>query len=239
MSAHKFLQNRWTNRVAAGFRKYRMLQLDCLASQSVRVLDPPGIYLPFTSSALNFHSLATVLNDININGRGHLVEFGSGVSTIYIARNAKRRKRDFRLTSVESDEAWIAILRDVLEEEDCQSCVQFVYAPLSPCASALSGLNWYNEPTVRDALKSAPPIDSVLVDGPMAHERKNSLSRYPAIPVIQEYLAKNNVVFLDDVHRQGEFHISMRWARNHGFTFSKVNPQFSMAFNGKGFNPIA
>ena len=46
----------------------------------------PGPYLPWGSGALRPAGLATVCNDVVLNVRRRVVELGSGVSTVMLAR---------------------------------------------------------------------------------------------------------------------------------------------------------
>lgn len=42
-------------------------------------------YLPHSKSSLNYSSINSLLNDVVINNRKNIIEFGGGLSTIYLA----------------------------------------------------------------------------------------------------------------------------------------------------------
>jgi predicted O-methyltransferase YrrM len=186
----------------------------------------PGPYLPWDSGAIRPAGLATVCNDIVLNGRRRVVELGSGVSTVMLARLFhQRRPRDgFRLVAVEHDAGWAGWVIEQLEREGIGSGVSVVLAPLVPHPRAEPGLSWYDEPTLTKGLRTAlqgDPIDLLLVDGPPAHASGMGLARYPALPVLLHQLAPGATVVLDDAERAGEQEVLRRWEDETGLVFDR------------------
>jgi hypothetical protein len=70
-------------RMQAGSR-YR--DNDLLAMSLMHNLIHSGKYLPFTQFSLSPYALATVMNDVVVNRRQRILEFGTGISTILTAR---------------------------------------------------------------------------------------------------------------------------------------------------------
>lgn len=153
-------------------------------------------------------ALCCVLNEIIVHQRKRLVEFGAGISTIYIAHVL--RDTGGRITSFEHDERWRDLVERYLAKYQLQDVVNLVHAPLAPCADALGGCQWYDRRIVLSHLKDVT-VDGVIVDGPPASSAGLELSRYPALPVLRESLAESFFVFLDDIGRQGEREIFDRW----------------------------
>ena len=226
-------------RIKSFTRKQRQLLKDIHARQVLADLVGEPNYFPATGSSLNSHSLATVINDLIINDRKCMIEFGAGISTLYVARLIRQKSLNLQLISVDDNSKWLEIMKSHLAEESLSDLVQFVHAPLAKSTHSLDSLLWYDEVAIEDVIGSTSKFDVVLVDGPMAWQKKTELARYPAIPFMNGRLSDRCVVFLDDSYRKGEQQVLKRWAQEFKLAFVNVNPVFSMANRGKSFNPVA
>ena len=171
--------------------------------------------------------LVAVCNDVIVNGRRRVVELGSGVSTVLLARLLTRRHPagGWRLAAVEHDASWAQRVSDQLDRENIGRHVSVVYAPLVAHPLAASGLLWYDEAAVTaglDAMLRGDLIDLLVVDGPPAYAPGHGLARYPALPVLQDRLAPAATVVLDDSDRPGEQEVVRRWERNTGLSFQRL-----------------
>ena len=54
-------------------------------------------------------------------------------------------------------------------------------------------------------------IDLLVVDGPANPPEVGGWARYPALPVLDPLLAAGAIVFVDDVHRDGERRMVAAW----------------------------
>jgi predicted O-methyltransferase YrrM len=179
----------------------------------LRPLLDAGGYLPWTEGALRPAALAAVCNEIVLAGHREVVELGSGVSTVVLAR--LMRERGASLTTVEHQPDWARFVRSQLEREGLADVARVVEAPLERHPLALEETPWYAAP----ALAELPAeIDLLLVDGPPGYGEGMERSRYPALPALQERMAAEAVVFLDDATRPAEREILERW-RNDGWEF--------------------
>ena len=197
-----------------------------------------GKYIPTSDSSLNAHSIATILNDILINQRASILELGSGISTLYIARLIKSKAIKAKVLSVDSNAAWLSILEEQLTSEGLRELVSLVHAPLTGKAEDTL-LPWYCQSSLSEALKKVPPLDLVLVDGPIACDKKRMLARLPAFGFLTPHLASRFAFYLDDTHRDGEKKCMEQWQRKYHVRFQKINPVCSACWNGDRFNPIA
>ncbi len=197
-----------------------------------------GQYFPTTASSINLHSVATIINDVIINRRQSIVEFGAGLSTLCLARVVRDLKLSTSIVSVDDNEAWLSLMKQHLQAEGLEDFVTFVFAPLTDCKEAKEGLKWYDQQPVITAVKSKSAVDVVIVDGPMAYDKARSLSRYPAALIVKPYLANNYSIFLDDLHRDGEKLIAKSWEKELNAKIKKVNSQFWMLSKGDSFNPV-
>jgi predicted O-methyltransferase YrrM len=189
---------------------------DARAAVELSRIDLP--YIPWPASALSPCALRSVLNEVEINERRTVVEFGSGVSTLYISKTLARVGG--KMISVDDNSEWQRIVRTWVEVAGTGPQVTFVHAPLKPCALSLNGLEWYDQSILNDALANLS-IDLALVDGPTAYEGGKGLARYPALPFIAGLLSEDCAIFLDDICRSGEQSILKKWSKDFGIAFEK------------------
>jgi predicted O-methyltransferase YrrM len=186
----------------------------------------PGPYLPWGSGAMRPAGLVTVCNDIVLNGRRRVLELGSGISTVLLARLLCQRSPlgGFRIAAVEHDARWAQWVTEQLDREGTGSDVVVVHAPLGPHPRAQRGLCWYDDAALTGGVRTAlggDPIDLLLVDGPPAYAAGQGLARYPALPVLCDWLAPGATVVLDDAERPGEQEVLRRWERESGLEFDR------------------
>jgi len=181
-------------------------EADREALEVLRPLLDAGGYLPWTEGALRPAALAAVCNEIALAGRTEVVELGSGVSTVVLARLL--RERGGRLTTVEHQPDWARFVRSQLKREGLTTVARLVEAPLEPHPLALDDAPWYAERALADLPNE---VDLLLIDGPPGYSEGMERSRYPALPALAERLAPDSFVLLDDATRPGERDIVERW----------------------------
>jgi len=173
------------------------------------LLDAAGAagYLPWTDGAIRPAALVRIANEIVFADRREVVELGSGISTVVLARLLSARGG--RITSLEHDPDWAGVVGGQLSREGLTGVATLIEAPLEPSALSLSGAPWYAE----SAVGALPPagIDLLLVDGPPGYGEGMSHSRYPALPALADRLAPGCLVILDDADREPEREIVRRW----------------------------
>lgn len=158
--------------------------------------------------ALSPAGLELVLAEV-ASGHDRVVECGSGVSTILIARLLRERRAGI-LCSLEHDPEHAALIRGRLAHEGLEQEARVVEAALGPDPVAEPGCGWYD----RAALASLPRrgVNLLLVDGPPASPGAAcDRSRYPALPLLADRLATGASVILDDAQRPGEAWVLERW----------------------------
>ncbi|MER8758333.1 class I SAM-dependent methyltransferase [Mesorhizobium sp. M0976] len=202
------------NRIATKWNRFAQRSNDTRAAVELSRLNLP--YLPWSDASLLPSALQVVLNEIEINSRMTVVEFGSGVSTIYIAQILSGLGG--RIVSFESDLEWATFVHNRLAGLNLSEFVSVIHAPLRSCTLSKNGLQWYDQAIVTTAVQDLS-VDCVVVDGPPAYKAGYELARYPALPALQARLAQDYVVFLDDIHRLGEQEILRLWAERFGIKF--------------------
>lgn len=134
----------------------------------------------------------------------HVVELGSGLSTLIIAAELKRSGRG-RLTSIEHDPEYAAITRRNISLHDLEEYVEIRLAPLVTNEKWSPKVPWYDVSTLSD-LQS---VDLLIIDGPP--KPVHPLVRFPALPFFMKRFSPNWVALLDDARRNGEQEILRQW----------------------------
>jgi hypothetical protein len=215
-------------RMQAGSR-YR--DNDLLAMSLMHNLIHSGKYLPFTQFSLSPYALATVMNDVVVNRRQNILEFGAGISTILTARLIRKNGLTASITSVEHDADWLKVVKDSLAEEGLLEYVTFVEAPLAQKFCFGHSLPWYDTDILDASLKGK--YDLVLVDGPPT---LNKLNRYPALPYLHKRLSDRFSFYLDDAGRDGEQGVLRRWESEYGISFKVFEHTIAQGSKGALFN---
>jgi Methyltransferase domain len=175
-----------------------------------------GPPLPWSEWAMRPSAIALLVDEIRL-GRRAVVELGSGVSTIVLARAA--RELEAHLVSIEHDREWAARIRAVLGRERL-SAAEVIHVPIAPLDTRIVGeplsapgfrapQDWYEAVALRDACPRE--IELLVVDGPPAADSPDVLTRSPAVPALGDRLADGCTVALDDVFRRGERRIAELW----------------------------
>ena len=193
--------------------------------------------LPWTSSAPRPGLVCCLINDIRINRRRTIVEFGSGVSSLVIAGALDPGAQ--RLISFEHNEDWASYVSEQLGRLNLADRCQVVHAPLQPCELSVDTSPWYDIGVVRNSLKSLE-VDVVICDGPPAYSRDIRMARYPAMPALQSMLAKSYSVYLDDIDRSSEREIAKLWSNllQIPFSYQLLRGSFAVGVKGAHYNSL-
>lgn len=181
-------------------------------------------FIPFTSWSLSPTVILHILNDISINERRNIIEFGSGVSTLYIAKLIKTLKLDAKFYSVESNEEWYLKMKQELAVYNLGDIVTLIYAPLKDVDNEFRLHDqklWYDTEIILSAIDGKKYMDLIIVDGPFG--AITPYVRYSAIPFLQNRLSNNFAIFLDDTNREQEHQIAMLWSKLLNLKSEKFN----------------
>ena len=180
----------------------------------------PGPYLPWSSGSMRPAGLVEVCNDVVLHDRRSIVELGSGVSTVMLARLLAQLggSTTRRLVAVEHDARWRRWVLGQLAAEGAGADVVVVEAPLTSRPGAADPA-WYDEAAVNAATDA---IDLLVVDGPPAFEDGRGLARHRALVVLRDRLVPGATVVLDDIERAGEQEVLRRWEDEFDVAFRRV-----------------
>lgn len=185
---------------------------------------------------MSTYGLTFLMNEIVLNKRTSILEFGSGLSTILMANVIKKFSLQAKIISIEAEEEWVHRIRAKIVDMELSSIVTIVFAPLKNETTLGRNNKWYNIQEHLAVLRESAPYDMVLIDGPPAYHEDIALSRYTAIPFIKSLLANEFAIFLDDANRHGEKIIMEAWKRNFNFDFRTYGHRISLCRKGPFIN---
>ena len=195
-------------------------------------------YFATTTSSLRFHTLAVILNDIIINQRKSIIEFGSGVSTLAISNLIKKNNLKCSFVSIEDNKEWFDLISSFLSRNDLQKNVKIIYAPLESSDLALEDNLWYSMQALNNGISKESKISLAIIDGPAAWKPKIRLSRYPAIPYLINFLTEEYSIYLDDTNRKGEKEVFSLWHQKYNLKFEQINDTSAVCIKGNKLNTI-
>ena len=194
-------------------------------------------YIPFFGMSLSPTALVYILNEIVINNRKNIIEFGSGISTIYMAKLSKVNNLNLNIYSIDENSNWIRKVYNILVKENLDDVVTFIYSPLK---FYNENIKWYDSFVLDNYLKNNYICDMVLIDAPKANEKGDEEIRYWALPYMFDKLNDDYVIFLDDANREGEKNIIKKWQDEFNINFVIEN-DLAICYNRKQefyLNPI-
>lgn len=190
----------------------QQMQEDHMAlSQLLKMFDGT-LFLPLTSWSISPSEVVHICNDIVINKREQIVEFGAGFSTICIAQLLKISHSKAIFISIENNPDWAAELNEILIRLELQDYVRIITAPITAVPKEFAKdaqEKWYDISIVQEAVSKMEAIDLVIVDGP--YGGTTPYARYSAVPALKNRIAPKFAVFLDDANRDEEKNIANDW----------------------------
>jgi hypothetical protein len=190
---------------------YKFNQDQAAYNQLLKMFDT-GVFIPITKWAISPKEVVHICNEILINERNNIIEFGSGLSTLYIAQLLKIHSIKANFISVENDLAWGTKLKSMLRDLDLEAYVDIIICPLVDVPhkyAKKSQKKWYDINILEKAITNVNAIDLVIVDGPYGNN--TPFARYSATPFLKQKLAENYIIFLDDSYRREESQIIKHW----------------------------
>jgi predicted O-methyltransferase YrrM len=134
-----------------------------------------------------------------------VVECGSGLSTLLVGY-ALEKLGEGQILSMEHLVDWSDMTRTRIEQHGLQRHAVVFHAPLEEIeVPGMRSWKWY-DPNCWVEWKQ---IDLLIIDGPPAW--KDESARYPALPLLWNYLSDGAIIFLDDTGRPGEKAVIAKW----------------------------
>ncbi|WP_433328881.1 class I SAM-dependent methyltransferase [Spirillospora sp. CA-294931] len=176
------------------FTAYQQLE----AITDLRALITPRAPMPALRHwALSPDALRHIITQIHTQHPKLIVECGSGASSTWLGYIVQ--SLGGRIVSLEHDERFAEMTRDLIRAHNLQDTVEIRYAPLT------GDQPWYDTKAIEDL----HDIDLVIVDGPPGTGGPEA--RYPAVPHLLPRCTDHAQIMLDDAHRPEEQAVSKRW----------------------------
>lgn len=171
--------------------------------------------LPQTVMSMSATAICHIINDIILNDRSSIIEFGSGNSTVYIAEFIKQSNREIDFISIDDNLAWLKLVESWLLESKLDQAAATYYVPTSECSPAdlpnNRGSKWFDTSRIKKIITDKK-FDLVIVDGPQG--RLSPFVRSAALPIlIENNLASSFGLLLDDTDRDEEMEIFSNWCQ--------------------------
>ena len=160
---------------------------------------------PTRSWAASPDLLLTIADLVRTRKPRLVVELGSGVSTLIVAKAGARK-----VISIDNSAEFAEKTREMLKAHK----VRGVEVRVAPLKAHSSGVDWYDTAKLKDLKK----IDMLIIDGPPGS--KNINARKPALYEFLKQLSPKAVVVIDDANRTGE--------REMAEAFSKAMPHHAL-----------
>ena len=135
----------------------------------------------------------------------NVFEIGSGASTIIIA-TVLEQKGSGKVQALEHDREQATRCQLQLEKYGLSKYAEVHYAPLVEHSISGKPWLWYDLSQISPQYQ----IDLLLIDGPPVWIQKHA--RYPALPLLKQYLAEHTIILLDDAHRWSERGTLRTWS---------------------------
>lgn len=213
--------------------KLSKVSSDVFGMELLRSLTGSFVVPPlFTASALRPICLAMIINDLVINNRRVVLELGSGITTLYLAKAMKTYGIDGHIYSVDENKDWLKYIQSQLEKEGIDYMVTLIEAP----AEQYEEGRWYSLEDLNEKVPKDLKIDSLVIDGPTAYGAGQGGNRYLGFPYFSKFLNERCFIYLDDTDRQGETLILKKWEEEYKISFKQVYGTGSFCVKGDHFN---
>ena len=140
-----------------------------------------------------------------------IVETGSGVSTLITAYACKKNGKG-KIYSLENHQYFAAESAKNIQLHGLEEFAEIIYAPLRPATIDKEKWLWYDTNEMKFKKKS---IDLLIVDGPPANVQEEA--RYPALPLLENYLSDTAIIISDDTLRTSEQEVIKRWLQEFNY----------------------
>ncbi|MEP1150175.1 MAG: class I SAM-dependent methyltransferase [Balneola sp.] len=145
-----------------------------------------------------------------------IVEAGSGVSTIISGYCLEKYSSAGQVLSLDHDQQFGSKTQHELLKHGLKEYGKVQHAPLVKHSIDGQDWMWYDLSNFDKSVK----IDILSIDGPPV--KTQPLSRYPALPLLYNYLSEKAVILLDDAARDSEQKVIAMWLEKY--------PEFSLRY---------
>lgn len=194
----KYLDSKLTNLFERGYR-YNKQSIDnkIVSASSYDYLMnnlSGGLTLPYNTWSISPVGMMVIINHILINDIKTIVEFGSGISTIFLHNLSIKNGLGLKIISVDHDANWQQIIKMKYKVDS----VKFIASPLDfQMRFKDTSYNWYNLEDLK--IIDRKTTDFIIVDAPIG--KTSQYERAGAFEFYKEELNRTNFsCYLDDTN---------------------------------------
>lgn len=169
------------------------------------LLEPAAPTPLFGGWAMDSTSVLWLVGEIARSRPRLVVECGSGASSLWLAK-ALKQVGSGRLLALEHLAEHQQKSNKPLVEHGLADIAEIALAPLQALMIDDKRYNWYG---LEGVTLRPGSIDMLVVDGPPG--ATGPLARYPALHVLEPFLADGALIILDDTSRADEAEVARRW----------------------------
>lgn len=167
-------------------------------------LNIESILPPFRGWAISPDFASLILSKMKETRPTNILECGSGISTVLIAYYLKKINKG-HLYSFEHDKEYAESTVDLLKRHDLLPYVTIFNTDLIDHDINGKSWKWYNTDQMNKDIK----FDLVIIDGPPFQVQPKS--RYPALPILDNFFNPNAVILIDDCAREQDNEVINDW----------------------------
>jgi predicted O-methyltransferase YrrM len=168
-------------------------------SQLLRLLDLSAPIPATRSWAASPDVLLTLLQFAKQSNPKTILDLGSGMSTLVLAKSAPAAK----VTSIDNSAEFAQKTQEMLSLHG----VSNAEVRVAPLTAHTSGVDWYDLSKIADL----SDIDLLFIDGPPGS--KNDRARHPALAECLSKLSPRAIIVIDDAARDGEKDLAQEFAK--------------------------
>ena len=223
-----YLDLKLTNFFGRAFRKNKNEILKKIVSASAHdylMNNLSGnIVLPYNVWSISPQGMMVIINHILINDVKTIVEFGTGISTVFLNNLSIKNKLNLKIISIDHDAKWQSIIKEKygahnIEYINCDMTTQLKFKNET--------FPWYDVNALKNVDKKN--VDFIIIDGPVGN--KNIYERAGAFEFFKDELHnKNFSCFFDDTNEPQFKEIMM-----HHYPDARFYPTFSIAGLGNKY----
>jgi hypothetical protein len=164
-----------------------------------------GYFIPYSTVSISPLAMVYILNHIIINNVKVIVEFGTGISTIYLNNLIEKHQLELKVYSIDHDKQW----QDNLKNQYNLTNIDFISSELTTFDNFENqGYCWYDESFLSKINKGE--VDLVIVDAPL--RAGNTYGRAGAFKLFEsEFSRIGFTIILDDTNDSSTFEIIKKY----------------------------
>lgn len=182
------------------------------------------LVLPYNAWSISPQGMMVIVNHVLVNNVKTIVEFGTGISTVFLHNLSVKNNLGLKIISVDHDAAWQKTIREKYKAEQ----VEYIQCPVNRKMKFKNKeFLWYDEAPLKGIDRQK--TDLVIVDAPIG--TGSPYERAGAFEFFKDELSRKNFsCYLDDTNAAALKEIML-----HYLPSAKIYPDFSIAVHGSAY----